>query len=105
MEQVIADTLFIGRGALCTLELLLGGLLIGTILGTLLSILRYNNVASFLINQWVSVVRGTPLLLQLSLIYFTFPSLLGIKVSVVVSGIIAFGINSSAYIAEIDPAS
>lgn len=101
MDSIIADALFIGQGLTLTLGLLICSLLIGMILGTILSIMRYNNIASFAIKIWVSVLRGTPLLLQLSLIYFTAPGLLGIKVNVLTAGIIAFGINSSAYIAEI----
>ena len=66
-----------------------------------MSILRYNNICSFIIARWISLFRGTPLILQLSLIYFTAPSIVGIKLGVIQAGIIAFGFNSSAYIAEI----
>lgn len=52
------------------------------------------------IRCYVSIIRGTPLLLQLSLIYFLGPSL-GIHLDVVGAGILAFGLNSSAYVAEI----
>lgn len=93
--------LFIGTGLAFTLQLLLGGLFLGLTLGVLLSILRYNEIAKWLINRVISIIRGTPLILQLSFIYFTTPALLGIKLSIMAAGIITFGLNSCAYVSEI----
>ncbi len=101
MEQLIKDILFIGQGLSLTLQLLIGGLFIGVAFGAMLSILQYNKIADFIIAKYISLLRGTPLMLQLSLIYFTAPTLVGIKIDVLTAGIIAFGVNSSAYIAEI----
>lgn len=101
MEQLIKDILFIGQGLVLTLKLLIGGLLIGVMLGIILSILQYNKIANFIVARYISLLRGTPLILQLSLIYFTAPTIIGIKLNVLTAGIIAFGVNSSAYIAEI----
>ena len=101
MEALISNILFIGRGLAFTLQLLLGGLLMGITLGILLSILRYNEIGKWLINRLVSVLRGTPLILQLSFVYFTTPALIGIKLSIMTAGIITFGLNSCAYVAEI----
>jgi polar amino acid transport system permease protein len=55
----------------------------------------------FLVVRFISIVRGTPLILQLSLIYFCVPDLIGIRLNIIETGIVAFGINSSAYVAEI----
>ena len=101
MAELTQQLLFVGTGTILTLQLLIGGLSIGLLLGTLLSVLRYNGIASMLITQLVSVFRGTPLLLQLSFIYYVVPTFLGIKLTVITAGIISFGLNSSAYIAEI----
>ena len=101
MEQLIKDILFIGQGLALTLKLLIGGLFIGGLLGIILSILQYNKIASFIIARYVSLIRGTPLILQLSLIYFAAPTIIGIKLDVITAGIIGFGVNSSAYISEI----
>ena len=101
MEELSSHILFIGQGIFLTLKLLGGGLMIGIILGVCLSILRYNQIATSLINRWVSILRGTPLILQLSIVYFTMPGLIGIKLNVISAGILTFGLNSSAYIAEI----
>lgn len=101
MESITSYILFIGTGIALTLQLLIGGLLIGTSLGTLLSILRYKKMGTMVIHRMISILRGTPLILQLSLIYFAAPSILGIKLSILTAGIITFGLNSAAYIAEI----
>jgi len=101
MEELVHHILFIGQGIFFTLHLLVGGLAIGMILGTILSVLRYNKIAVPVIGGFISILRGTPLILQLSLVYFTLPSLVGVRVSVLCAGILAFGFNSSAYIAEI----
>ncbi|MDZ5762009.1 putative amino acid ABC transporter permease [Candidatus Cyrtobacter comes] len=101
MKFFLEDAVFILKGIGITIQLLVGGLLIGFILGGVFSVARYNGIGRFIINRLVSIIRGTPLILQLSLIYFTLPLLTGLNISVVWAGILTFGINSSAYIAEI----
>jgi len=91
----------IGKGLVLTLELLIGGVFIGLILGTVLAICRYQSIGKPIINQFISLMRGTPLILQLSLVYFSAPLLLGLHLSILLAGIITFGLNSSAYFAEI----
>ncbi|MBN9543740.1 MAG: amino acid ABC transporter permease, partial [Alphaproteobacteria bacterium] len=51
-------------------------------------------------NLYVSILRGTPLILQLSIIYFALPMILEVKISVFTAGIVAFSINSAAYMFE-----
>jgi polar amino acid transport system permease protein len=92
---------FIGRGAGITLQLLAGGLFIGFSLGTVLAVWRYRGSGRWFVVAYVSIIRGTPLLLQLSLIYFTLPIVLKIRLSTIAAGAIALGINSAAYMAEI----
>ncbi|MDR2721017.1 MAG: amino acid ABC transporter permease [Puniceicoccales bacterium] len=50
---------------------------------------------------YTSIFRGTPLLLQLFVIYFALPQILGIRISAFTAGVIAFSLNSSAYVSEI----
>jgi polar amino acid transport system permease protein len=75
------------------------GLAIGTILAFLkvidLKILR------FAAHAYTSIFRGTPLLIQLTIIYFGLPGLIGLKLSVFTAGVIAFSLNSGAYVSEI----
>ncbi|MDR0942825.1 MAG: amino acid ABC transporter permease [Holosporales bacterium] len=101
MNNIISNFLYIGSGIAISLELLLGGIIIGAVLGTLLSILRYKGICRSAINGFVSFIRGTPLILQLSVVYFVVPSFIGVKLGIISTGVIAFGINSSAYVAEI----
>jgi polar amino acid transport system permease protein len=97
----IESLIYITKGMIVTLEYTIIALVGGSLLGTLLALLRYNNVGNFAILLYISFIRGTPLLVQLALIYFVLPSMIGSSISVFTAGAIAFSINSSAYIAEI----
>jgi polar amino acid transport system permease protein len=99
--NLVETFLFIARGAGITLRLLAGGLFIGLALGTLLAVLRYKCIGKWFVVAYVSVIRGTPLLLQMSLIYFTLPIVLKIRLGAITAGIISLGLNSAAYMAEI----
>ncbi|MGE4350446.1 MAG: amino acid ABC transporter permease [Candidatus Berkiella sp.] len=101
MTDGIQHILFIGAGIYITLQILLGSVLLGLIMGTFIAILRYNGICLSMIKYYISIIRGTPVILQLSFIYFSVPTLTGFKLSIVSAGILSFGINSSAYIAEI----
>lgn len=101
MQSFVACFLFIGTGIIFTIKLLIGGMLIGLSVGIVLSICRYNKMGASFINRVISIIRGTPLILQLSVVYFITPSVIGIELSTLSAGIITFGLNSSAYLAEI----
>lgn len=89
------------RGAGVTLELTLIGLLIGFVLGLLLALARsygprwLQQVAA----GYIAVFRGTPLLVQLFIIYYGLPEI-GISFSQNTSAYLALGLNSAAYQAE-----
>lgn len=101
MEKILYQFSFIGSGIFVTLEILLGTLVISFLLGVTIAVLKYKNSFLWLIKPYVSIIRGTPMILQLSFIYFSLPLLLHIKISVVAAGIITFGMNSAAYVSEI----
>ena len=101
MNELISHIFFIGTGLTLTLKLLSGGLVLGIIIGILLSVAKHNKIGVMVINRYISILRGTPVILQLSFVYFSTPGLLGFKISVLTAGILTFGLNSSAYIAEI----
>ena len=86
---------------LLTLKLLAGSLFIGLLLGITLAIVRHKRISKGIINRFISIMRGTPVILQLSFIYFSLPGLIGIRPDILVAGVLTFGLNSSAYIAEI----
>lgn len=100
-KNIINDILFIGKGAFVTITYTILSLVISFVLGIALAILRHKQIGTLVIKSFVSIIRGTPVLLQLSFIYFSLPAIIGIKISVLVAGVLTFGINSSAYICEI----
>ena len=83
-----------------TLGLALGGIIIGIALGFTLAFLKFLNikVLNFIIDEYIDILRGTPILLQLLIfsvvIFATWSDNFYVAV-------IALGLNSSAYVAEI----
>lgn len=79
---------------------------LSTILGFLggfilaLITLSKNKFFVFLAKAYISVFRGTPLLVQLMLIYFATPQLTSYTISALEAGVLSFGLNSAAYISE-----
>ncbi|MDR2464121.1 MAG: amino acid ABC transporter permease [Holosporales bacterium] len=101
MSKFISNFLYIASGATLTLKILAGSILIGLSLGVLFSILRRHKICKAVVCGVVSVIRGTPTMLQISIVYFTLPSLFGFNLGILATGIIALGINSAAYVSEI----
>lgn len=62
--------------------------------------LSKNKIASFFAKAYISAFRGTPLLVQLMLIYFATPQLTSYTISPLEAGVLSFGLNSAAYISE-----
>lgn len=93
------------RGARLTFSLMLLALAIGAPLGLLIALGRVSGFAPLkaLMTVYVEVVRGTPLLMQIYVIYFVFP-LFGwpfSKLNPFVAGVAALSLNAAAYISEI----
>lgn len=91
-----------------TLIIAVSGLLIGIVIGTLIATVRtmpkykllpriLNGICEF----YVSVFRGTPMVVQLLLFYYVMLPLMEIKMSGVQVSLLVFGLNSGAYISEI----
>lgn len=78
-------------------------IVIGFLLGTLLAICKIGTIRPLKVvaDVYTSIFRGTPLLVQLMIIYIAIPQLTGYDISPYVSAILAFGLNSSAYVSEI----
>jgi polar amino acid transport system permease protein len=89
------------QGALVTVELTIIGLAIGFALGLLAALSRHYGPkwAKALAVGYIELFRGTPLLVQVFLIYYGLPAM-GITFSRMASAIIALGLNSGAYQAE-----
>lgn len=104
------------NGLLVTVEITLAAAVIGIVIGFLIAIVRSTydmnlsgrkcrnlgdyvlKVVNFICNIYITVIRGTPVVIQLMIMYFiVFAS----SRDGIVAAIISFGINSGAYVAEI----
>lgn len=94
---------FILQGVFVTLKYSVIAVCLGLVIGTLLAVCKIanNKILRFFAHGYTSIFRGTPLLIQLTIIYFGLPGLLGVKLSVFAAGAIAFSCNSGAYVSEI----
>ena len=90
-------------GAGITIQITAISVGLGLIIGMFVGIARISNVKllRWLAAIYIDFLRGTPLLVQIFLIYFALPVLLGQRVDPFIAAITACGINSGAYIAEI----
>ncbi|MBS5956393.1 amino acid ABC transporter permease [Lacrimispora xylanolytica] len=77
------------------------GILIGIIFGLILALMRISNyrILSIPARVYIWIVRGTPLLLQLLLIYFGLVNI--VRIGNLPSAFLALGLHNAAYIAEI----
>jgi len=98
---------FISKGLGVTLGLAVFSAVFGTIIGiivTLVSESKFKKVAYV----YVDIFRGTPLILQLSVIYLAIPQIMAVispgenfEIAAFMASVIAFSLNSGAYISEI----
>ena len=91
------------KGAVMTLKLTAIGGSFGIILGTLIGLGRVwgNKLLTVVLTVYIEVLRGTPLLVQLMIVAFGIPQILGINYPEFPAAVITIAINSSAYVAEI----
>ncbi len=90
-----------GKPALYTLLITTLGILLGLILGVIFALMRISKTKplNIIASLYISIIRGTPLLLQLLLIYFGLVAI--VQLERIPSAVIALGIHNGAYIAEI----
>lgn len=93
--------LLIGAGV--TVQITLLSVLVGVLIGLFVGIARISSFKIFRVLGaiYVDFFRGTPLLVQIFLIYFAIPAITGQRMDPFVAAISACGINSGAYVAEI----
>jgi arginine/lysine/histidine transport system permease protein len=101
--RIVPSIPFILEGIGVTLLFVFVSALLGFFIGTILSLFKIGNlkILKWFAEAYTSVFRGTPLILQLMLIYFATPQLTGYDIPMFLAGILAFGLNSGAYISEI----
>lgn len=105
------DYLF--QGLNITLSLAFLAAIFGIMLGILLNVMSRGRIAKKIAFAYVDIFRGTPIILQLSMVYFAMPRLIGtlaqtylgytrpILLTAFTASIITFSLNSGAYISEI----
>ncbi len=97
---------YLADGLAATLEISFFAVILGVVLGMLVAIVRTTHdktgkqrFLNFICKVYLTVIRGTPVVVQLLIIYFVIFA--AVKVDKRIAAIIAFGINSGAYVAEI----
>ena len=102
-DQVYPSIPLLMSGVLVTLQFTLLSMIAGFIWGIVLALIK---VSSFKPLAWfgiayTSVFRGTPLLVQLFLVYFATPELIGYSIPALEAAVLTFGLNAAAYISEV----
>lgn len=89
------------HGAWLTLAVSAAAMLIAVALGVLLALMRHygSSPLKFCAGIYIEVVRGTPLLIQILLIFYGLPRF-GVNLSPFLAGVVALGLNYAAYEAE-----
>ena len=93
--------LLIGAGV--TIEITAFSVAVGFIIGLFVGIARICRIKilRLLAAVYADCIRGTPLLVQIFLIYFALPMITGQRVEPFIAAVAACGINSGAYVSEI----
>ncbi|WNS79241.1 amino acid ABC transporter permease [Domibacillus sp. DTU_2020_1001157_1_SI_ALB_TIR_016] len=101
--QVIPSIPYILQGLGVTIKIVLTSALFGFIIGVILSLLKisHNKVLSGFADVYTSIFRGTPLVLQLMIFYYGLPQFIGFDIDAYWAAVLAFGLNSGAYISEV----
>ncbi|EPF16366.1 MULTISPECIES: cystine ABC transporter permease [Cedecea] len=101
LQLVLDSAPYLLKGAVFTLELSIGGMFFGLILGFMLALMRLSSFLPFslLSRFYVSIFRGTPLIAQLFMIYYGLPQF-GIELDPIPSAMIGLSLNTAAYASE-----
>ena len=102
MEQIMGTALLMMEGAQLTLEIFCVTLLLSLPLGLLVALCRISKLGPLrlLMEFYIWLMRGTPLMLQLLFVYFALP-MVGIRLPDIAAALLAFTLNYAAYFAEI----
>ncbi|HPJ75969.1 MAG TPA: amino acid ABC transporter permease, partial [Clostridia bacterium] len=97
---------YLTKGLFVTLQITFFAVIIGIFLGFLIAIIRTTydktnklKVLNAICKLYITIIRGTPVVLQLLIIYYVVFAT--VAIDKVLAAVIAFGLNSAAYVAEI----
>jgi cystine transport system permease protein len=101
-DLIIDSAPFLLKGAVATIELSLGGMAFGLILGLISGLMRLSHWWSLrtIAGVYVSFIRGTPLLVQLFILYYGLAEF-GFRLSPLLAAVIGFSLNVGGYTAEV----
>ena len=106
-QSAIDSIPILNKAALLTLELTAGAVAIGVVIGLFMALARLSKLKLVRAGSiaYIDFFRGTPLLVQIFLVYFLVPKFLQWETLPdnyqYIAGVLAMGLNSGAYIAEI----
>lgn len=91
------------QGLLVTLQITVLGSLVAYTLGLVFALVRRARipVVDQVLHLFIEFVRSTPLLVQIFVLYYVFPSAFGIRMSAFVTGVIAIGVHYACYTSEV----
>jgi len=103
VELIVRSIPLLLAGATVTVQITALSVGFGLIIGMFVGIARLSALLPVraVAAVYVDFIRGTPLLVQIFLIYFALPILLGTRIDPFIAAITACSINSGAYVAEI----
>ncbi len=103
LDFVANSTSLLLMGALVTLKITLVAVSCGCLIGLFVGIAELSGYRCIKIPAkiYVDIIRGTPLLVQIFIIYFALPAILDMRIEPYVAAVVACSINSGAYVAEI----
>lgn len=101
MKLVLDNLEYLLTGAFLTLQITLISMFFGILIGLITAIARLkgNGVLRAMAKGYVSIIRGTPLMVQIFIVYFGLPDL-GIQLSPMMSAYISMSLNVGAYLSE-----
>ncbi|XXM73815.1 amino acid ABC transporter permease [Lysinibacillus sphaericus] len=101
--QLLPSIPFILEGLKVTLMIVGAAGILGFLFGIILSLFKISSVKPLVwfADAYTSIFRGTPLVLQLMIIFYGSPQLFGTQIEPYTAAILSFSLNSAAYISEI----
>jgi polar amino acid transport system substrate-binding protein len=107
-ENFVVDSRwkYLAKGLLNTLIITIFAVLIGIVLGFLIAIIRTTHdknggltLLNLICKLYLTIIRGTPVMVQILIIYYVIFAT--VDINKIIVAIIAFGLNSAAYVAEV----
>ena len=86
-----------------TVEVTLISLIFASVIGIVFGLFKISGIKplTWIANIYISIIRGTPLLVQILFIYFGIPMTLGFTWNLLTAGIVIMSINAGAYMTEL----